>query len=266
MTRFQRPISASTKAHQLYPDAFWPTHAAMFCNHLQMPVMRRGLRLGRRAWHRVRPRWHDDRGIGMADRDLAVDAVLVVCAIAGERSDGIVNLVQQGSDLRAVIEIIGGQRRRGDSARIGIDTDVPFAPRPAPARTVLLDQPLASTAQFQPSAVHQQMHGFGAGRGARHRQPLGPPTQSGMVRDGEVEAKQMDDGADQPFGLPQRQPEHCPQGQRRRNRHGRIARLTTPCRAWLGPPRRDRFFAEPHHTVRLPRWRKAASYSGQLVT
>src|SRR5438132_7952942 len=29
-------------------------------------------------------------------------------------------------------------------------------------------------------------------------------------------------------------------------RHGRIARLTAPCRAWLGPPRRDRFFAEPH--------------------
>ena len=28
-----------------------------------------------------------------------------------------------------------------------------------------------------------------------------------MIRDGEVEAKQMDDGADQPFGLPQRQPE-----------------------------------------------------------
>jgi hypothetical protein len=29
-----------------------------------------------------------------------------------------------------------------------------------------------------------------------------------MVRDGEIEAKQTDDGADQPFGLPQRQPEH----------------------------------------------------------
>ena len=39
----------------------------------------------------------------------------------------------------------------------------------------------------------------------------------------EIEGKQMDDGADQPFGLPQRQPEHGPQGRRRRDRHGRIA-------------------------------------------
>src|SRR5215472_16390621 len=56
----------------------------------------------------------------MAGRDLAVDAVPIVRSIAGERSDGIVNLVQQGSDLRAVTEIIGGQRRRDDSARVGI--------------------------------------------------------------------------------------------------------------------------------------------------
>jgi hypothetical protein len=35
-----------------------------------------------------------------------------------------------------------------------------------------------------------------------------------MVRDCEIEAKQMDDGADQPLGLAQSQAEHCPQGQR----------------------------------------------------
>jgi len=29
-----------------------------------------------------------------------------------------------------------------------------------------------------------------------------------MIRDGKVKAKQMDDGADQPFGLPQSQAEH----------------------------------------------------------
>src|SRR5215469_12050066 len=90
------------------------------------------------------------------------------------------------------------------------------------------------------------MHGFGAGRGSRHCQPLGSPAQRGMVRDGEVEAKQVDDGADQPFGLPQRQSKHCPQGQRRRNRQGRIARLTAAGGAWLGPPGRDRLFAEPY--------------------
>src|SRR5207302_7898864 len=60
----------------------------------------------------------------MAGSDLAVDAVLVVCAIAGQRSDGIINLVEQGTDLRAVIDIIGGQRRRDDPAGVGTDTDV----------------------------------------------------------------------------------------------------------------------------------------------
>jgi hypothetical protein len=64
-----------------------------------MPVTRRGLRLGRRLGIAF-DRWHDDRGIGMAGRDLAVDAVLVVWAITGERSAGIANPVEQGSDLQ----------------------------------------------------------------------------------------------------------------------------------------------------------------------
>ena len=138
----------------------------------------------------------------MLGQFLALDAYLRRCrdkaAVAGERSDGIVNLVEQGSDLRGVIEMIGCQRRRADAARVGIDTDVQFAPRPAPARAVSFDQPLASTAQLQPRPVHQKMHGSGAGRRSRHGQCLGPPAQRGMVRDSEIEAKQMDDGADQP--------------------------------------------------------------------
>ena len=74
----------------------------------------------------------------------------------------------------------------------------------------------------------------------------------------------MDDGANQPLGLAQSQAEHCPQGQRGCDRYGRIERLTAPCRPWFGPPGRDRLFA--NQTVRLPRCRKAASYSDQLVT
>src|SRR5260370_36293936 len=112
-----------------------PTHAAMFGNRLQMPVTRSGRILGRLARHATRTRWHNDRGIGMAGSDLAVDAVLVVCTIAGQRSDVTINLVEQGTDLRAVIDIIGGQRRRDDPAGGGIDTDGQFPPRPPPAPT-----------------------------------------------------------------------------------------------------------------------------------
>src|SRR5947209_19867936 len=101
MTRFQRPISASTKARQLYPDAFCQPMRP--CSAITCRCRSRGVGAVSAAGlgTRVRPRWHDDRGTRMAGRDLAVDAVLVVCAVAGERSDGVVNLIQQGSDLRA---------------------------------------------------------------------------------------------------------------------------------------------------------------------
>src|SRR5438309_4733354 len=89
------------------------------------------------------------------------------------------------------------------------------------------------------------MHGFDAGRRSRHRQCLGPPAQRGMVRDGEIETEQADNGADQPFGLPQSQADHDAQRQRRRNRQGRIVWLTAPRGPWFGAPGRDRLFAEP---------------------
>ena len=60
----------------------------------------------------------------MAGGDLAIDAVLIICAIAGERGDGTVNLVKQRTDLRAVIDIVGSQRRRDDPTSVGINTDV----------------------------------------------------------------------------------------------------------------------------------------------
>jgi len=85
-----------------------------------------------------------------------------------------------------------------------------------------------------------------------------------MVRDGEIETEQADDGADQPFGLPQSQAEHDAQRQRRRNRQGRIVWLTalrSPCSA-----RQAAIASSLNQTVRLPRWRKAASYSDQFVT
>src|SRR3954447_12183076 len=80
------------------PRCLLPTHAAMFGNRLQMPVTRSGRRLGGLARHRIRTRWHGDR-FGMAGSDRAVDAVLVVCTIGGERGDGTINLVEQGTDL-----------------------------------------------------------------------------------------------------------------------------------------------------------------------
>ena len=57
-----------------------------------------------------------------------------------------------------------------------------------------------------------------------------------MVRHREIEVEQLQDGADQPLGLAQRQAEHSPQGQRRRDRQIGVGGLPTPGGARLSSP------------------------------
>ena len=64
----------------------------------------------------------------MALGDLAVDIVPIVCAVASERSDGACYLLEERSDLRTVIDIMGRQFRRDDRAGIGIRTEMQFPP------------------------------------------------------------------------------------------------------------------------------------------
>src|ERR1700690_4083183 len=65
-----------------------------------------------------------------------------------------------------------------------------------------------------------------------------------MVGYGEIETEQVDDGSDQPFGLPQRQAEHGTQGQCRGDRQSRIGGLTTPL-VRGSPPGGNRLVGEP---------------------
>src|SRR4051794_22643376 len=136
-------------------------------------------------------------------------------------------------------------------------------PRPAPLGAVLLDQPLARAVELQPRAVDQQVHGAGIAAGAairtvaarlrpRHLQRLGPAAQGGVVRHGAVEPEQADDGADQPFGLPVRQPEHGLDRQRRQDRQVGIRGLPAPARAPLGLPRLDRLVRKPDRQAAAP--------------
>ena len=67
-----------------------------------------------------------------------------------------------------------------------------------------------------------------------------------MVRDSEIETEQADDGADQPFGLPQSQAEYGTQRQRRRDRQGRIVGLTAPRGPWFCAPGRERATYPPN--------------------
>ncbi len=64
----------------------------------------------------------------MRGSDLAINTFLIIRSVAGDRGDRTINLIEQGTDLRAVINVVGGQLRRDDPASLRIDTDMQFAP------------------------------------------------------------------------------------------------------------------------------------------
>ena len=72
-----------------------------------VPLRRRGL--GGVAWHRVRGWRHHDGRVGMAYRDLGVDILAIVGAVAGKGCHCSLDLIKQGTDLGAVIGILVGQ-------------------------------------------------------------------------------------------------------------------------------------------------------------
>ncbi len=79
----------------------------------------------------------------MAGTDAGGDAVLIVGAVAGEGGERALDLVQQGSDLGAIIGVVGGQQRGDNPAGAGVHAEMQLSPRPAQLGAVLLMQPLA---------------------------------------------------------------------------------------------------------------------------
>ena len=78
----------------------------------------------------------------------------VAAAVAQEELDRVSDLVEQGLDLRSVIDVAVGQDGGDDPAGHRVKADVQLAPRTPLAGAVLLDQPLARAAELQPGAVH----------------------------------------------------------------------------------------------------------------
>src|SRR5215207_3134891 len=64
------------------PGPLLPSHAPVLGDALEMSVALRRRGLGRRARHRAGPRRHDDRRLGMARGDIAVDTLLIIRAVA----------------------------------------------------------------------------------------------------------------------------------------------------------------------------------------
>lgn len=109
--------------------------------------------LGRRyrghiARHRRGTRRHNNRSVGITTHHAAIDTVQIIGAIASERSQRPVDLVEQRLHLRRVIDVLRRERGGDDLARVGVDADVQLAPRSADLRAVLFAQSLARTAQL----------------------------------------------------------------------------------------------------------------------
>jgi len=66
-----------------------------------------------------------------------------------------------------------------------------------------------------------------------------------MVGDGEVQPEQADNGADEAFGLPEREAEDGSQDPCRQDRQGRVVGLPALGCPWLGLSRLDGFIGEP---------------------
>src|SRR3954447_22756190 len=240
-----------------------PAHSALLGDELQVAVPPRRRGLGRGAGHGGRARRNDDDRLGMALGHVGVNALLVVRAVRREGGDRVRDWVQQGADLGGVVFVAVGQGGGHDPAGLGVHAEMELPPRPAPLGAVLLDQPRARAVELQPRAVDQQVHGAGIAASAairtvaarlrpRHLQRLGPAAQGGVVRHGEVEPEQADDGADQPFGLAVRQPEHGLERQRRQDRQVGILGLPAPARAPLGLPRLVRLVRKPDRHAAAP--------------
>ena len=58
----------------------------------------------------------------------AVDAVLIVDTVGGERAHRAVRLIEQGADLRGIVDVAGGQHRRRDPSGVSVHSEMQLAP------------------------------------------------------------------------------------------------------------------------------------------
>jgi hypothetical protein len=100
----------------------------MLCHASEMPIA-----LGRSALRRVSQHcgwswWSDHFRIRIALGDGVVDASLIIGSITDERRKRGSDLVEQGLDLRAIIDITIRYLRREDLPSVGVDPDVQGEP------------------------------------------------------------------------------------------------------------------------------------------
>jgi hypothetical protein len=121
--------------------------------------------------YRRRARRHDDHGLRLMVCRNTIDAILAVGAIARERRHTFLPPDRAtGRPGRRHPHPSSSTRPRRFRPSRHPDRYATFARSACPG-AMLLDQPLAGAAEFQPRAVHQQMHGLSTADTQRHDGP-----------------------------------------------------------------------------------------------
>jgi hypothetical protein len=105
-----------------------PADFTLFGNTPKIAITLRRLGLRRLARHRGGAWRHDHRSAGIAVNHGAVNAVLIVSAITGERGQRSFYLVEQRTRLGRVIHIVCYQFRSDDLAGVGVRADMQLPP------------------------------------------------------------------------------------------------------------------------------------------
>ena len=64
----------------------------------------------------------------MSRHDLTVNAVLIVSTVGSERRDWAIYSIEQGPNLRGIVDVVGGDRRGRNPPGVGVHGDVQLAP------------------------------------------------------------------------------------------------------------------------------------------
>ena len=97
----------------------------------------------------------------------------IISAVGHEGRWSNIQLLQQGLDMRGVVHVLVGQIERDDSAVVGVDANVQFAPGAASRCSMLFKQSFARTTQFQFGAIDDQVISFGVSAASVRRSRSG---------------------------------------------------------------------------------------------
>src|SRR5271154_1108136 len=106
----------------------------------------------------------------------SINSVLIIGSVRRERSDWVIDLVEQCTSQSGVIDVLVRQFNRDNFTASGIDAYMLFTPGPPTRRAMLFNQPFIGAAEFQASAVDDETERTGSGPAKRRQNQRLAPT------------------------------------------------------------------------------------------